>query len=79
MIRKTRQEWAAVFGVSYPIMAQALAGVQPKKRMPGHLFDETTVRRALADYYARKRDTYREKAERYNRIVIDIGTRRIEE
>ena len=60
--KMTRKDWARRFNVQYPILAEALRGIQPMHRMPGFLFDEHEVRDALYRYYAKKRDNYQAKA-----------------
>lgn len=65
----TRKDWARRFNVPYQILANALRGIQPLKRMPGFLFDEQEVRDALYRYYAQKRDSYQAKAAGMDRLA----------
>lgn len=54
--KRTRKEWALAFGVSYQIMAKAVARKFPDMRQRESTFDEKTARDALIGYYAWQRE-----------------------
>ena len=54
--KRTRKDWALAFGVSYQIMADAIARKIPDKRQRESTFDEKTARDALIGYYAWQRE-----------------------
>lgn len=67
--KMTRKDWARRFNVPYPVLAEALRGIQPLQRMPGFLFEEQDVRDAMYRYYAKKRDSYQAKAASMDRLA----------
>lgn len=67
--KMTRKDWARRFNVPYPVLTDALRGIQPLQRMPGFLFDEQEVRDAMYRYYAKKRDSYQAKADSMDRLA----------
>lgn len=70
--KRTRKEWALAFGVSYQIMADAIARKIPDKRHRESTFDERTARDALIGYYAWQRERRLRKVRELDAKVEEI-------
>ena len=75
MDKMTRKELAAHFGVDYQTMVNALRGMAPRKRMPGHLFDVETARDALVQKLQRSKDLYVRRMQDIDDKIADIKRR----
>lgn len=77
--KRTRKEWALAFGVSYQIMAAAIARKYPDKRQRESVFDEKDARDALIGYYAWQREMRLRKVRELDAIIETIRYKNVSE